>query len=210
MARRDTKGSAMIRESAPVLSRSPLNFVGNVEPAELMQPVADVVVMDGFVGNIVLKMFEATTRYVALLIRQELRGDPLSSAWRGHWRGQPSTASAIAWIPLALAARHCWASTGLSLLGMAATRRSASATRSSKRGRRCGKMSSARSPAASSGRPSRPETGEMQLTRHDRKRVVITGLGVVSPFWRPGGVLGCHNAGRVWRQTAANGRYFAI
>ena len=75
----DTKGSAMIRESAPVLARSPLNFVGNVEPAELMQPVADVVVMDGFVGNIVLKMFEATTRYVALLIRQELRGDPLSA-----------------------------------------------------------------------------------------------------------------------------------
>ena len=74
----DIKGNALIRESSDILRRSELNFVGNVEPAELMGSVADVVVMDGFVGNIVLKMFEATSRYVALLIRQELRGDALS------------------------------------------------------------------------------------------------------------------------------------
>ncbi|MYE78043.1 MAG: phosphate--acyl-ACP acyltransferase, partial [Chloroflexi bacterium] len=39
----------------------------------------DVVVMDGFVGNIVLKMFEATAQYMATLIRHEFRNDLLSS-----------------------------------------------------------------------------------------------------------------------------------
>ena len=55
-----------------------MNFVGNVEPVQLMNSVADVIVMDGFVGNIVLKMFEATTHYVATLIRQEFRNDAIS------------------------------------------------------------------------------------------------------------------------------------
>ncbi len=75
----DTKGNLLIRESAELLRHSNLNFVGNVEPVELMGPVADVVVMDGFVGNIVLKMFEATAHYVATLIRQEFRNDLLST-----------------------------------------------------------------------------------------------------------------------------------
>ncbi len=75
----DTKGNLLIRESAELLRHSNLNFVGNVEPVELMGSVADVVVMDGFVGNIVLKMFEATAHYVATLIRQEFRNDVLST-----------------------------------------------------------------------------------------------------------------------------------
>lgn len=75
----DTKGNLLIRESAELLRHSGLNFVGNVEPVELMGTVADVIVMDGFVGNIVLKMFEATAHYMATLIRQEFRNDLLSS-----------------------------------------------------------------------------------------------------------------------------------
>lgn len=74
----EIKGNLLIREAAELLTRSNMNFVGNVEPVELMSSVADVVVMDGFVGNIVLKMFEATTHYVATLIRQELRNDLIS------------------------------------------------------------------------------------------------------------------------------------
>lgn len=73
-----TKGNLMIREAADLLRRSKMNFVGNVEPVQLMNSVADVIVMDGFVGNIVLKMFEATAHYVATLIRQEFRNDALS------------------------------------------------------------------------------------------------------------------------------------
>ena len=74
----DTKGNLLIREAADLLRRSKMNFVGNVEPVQLMTSVADVIVMDGFVGNIVLKMFEATAHYVATLIRQEFRNDALS------------------------------------------------------------------------------------------------------------------------------------
>jgi len=73
-----TKGNLLIREAADLLRRSKMNFVGNVEPVQLMNSVADVVVMDGFVGNIVLKMFEATAQYVAALIRQEFRKDAFS------------------------------------------------------------------------------------------------------------------------------------
>ena len=75
----DTKGNLLIRESTDILTRSKLNFVGNVEPVQLMGSVADVIVMDGFVGNIVLKMFEATAQYVATLIRQEIRNDMIST-----------------------------------------------------------------------------------------------------------------------------------
>ena len=74
----EIKGNLLIREAAELLRRSKMNFVGNVEPVQLMTSVADVVVMDGFVGNIVLKMFEATTHYVATLIRQEFRNDAFS------------------------------------------------------------------------------------------------------------------------------------
>ena len=74
----DTKGNLLIREAAELLRRSKMNFVGNVEPVQLMGSVADVIVMDGFVGNIVLKMFEATAHYVATLIRQEFRNDAIS------------------------------------------------------------------------------------------------------------------------------------
>ncbi len=74
----DTKGNQLIREAAALLRDSRLNFVGNVEPAHLMNPIADVIVMDGFVGNIVLKMFEATAHYMAKLIRQEFRKDAIS------------------------------------------------------------------------------------------------------------------------------------
>jgi len=75
----DIKGNLLIREAADLLRRSGVNFVGNVEPVELMRSVADVIVMDGFVGNIVLKLFEATTYYFASLIRQEFRNDIFST-----------------------------------------------------------------------------------------------------------------------------------
>ncbi len=74
----DTKGNQLIREGAKLLRNSRFNFVGNVEPVQLMHSVADVIVMDGFVGNIVLKMFEGTAHYLATLVRQEIRKDALS------------------------------------------------------------------------------------------------------------------------------------
>lgn len=71
----ETKGNSAIQTATSLLQDSNINFVGHVEPVELMTSKADVVVMDGFVGNIVLKMFEATARYFTNIIRDELRND---------------------------------------------------------------------------------------------------------------------------------------
>lgn len=75
----DNKGNALIKETALLLQKTSLNFIGHIEPSELMTSKADVILMDGFVGNIVLKMFEATARYMGNLIREELTSNIVSS-----------------------------------------------------------------------------------------------------------------------------------
>jgi glycerol-3-phosphate acyltransferase PlsX len=53
------KGTRVIQRAFSLLNRSPLNFVGNVEPRDLLTGKADAVVCDGFTGNIFLKLFES-------------------------------------------------------------------------------------------------------------------------------------------------------
>lgn len=52
------KGMTVVQRAFTLLERSPLRFIGNVEPQELFMDRTDAVVCDGFVGNILLKMFE--------------------------------------------------------------------------------------------------------------------------------------------------------
>ena len=52
------KGMKVIQRAFTLLERSPLNFIGNVEPQGLFSDRTDAVVCDGFVGNILLKMYE--------------------------------------------------------------------------------------------------------------------------------------------------------
>jgi glycerol-3-phosphate acyltransferase PlsX len=54
----ETKGNAQVLEAAKLLRQAPINFIGNVEGKDLFHNPADVVVVDGFVGNVVLKMGE--------------------------------------------------------------------------------------------------------------------------------------------------------
>ena len=54
----ETKGNRLVRESYRLLKKTNLNFVGNIEGQNLSRGVADVVVTDGFTGNIVLKTME--------------------------------------------------------------------------------------------------------------------------------------------------------
>jgi glycerol-3-phosphate acyltransferase PlsX len=68
------KGNEMIREAAGLIRQLPLNFIGNVEPKDVMRGHADVVISDGFVGNIFIKSLEAGTSALTDLIRQELMG----------------------------------------------------------------------------------------------------------------------------------------
>jgi glycerol-3-phosphate acyltransferase PlsX len=63
------KGNQLVRDTYPLLKAAGLNFIGNVEGKELMAGQADVVVTDGFTGNILLKSSEA----VALLIIDTIR-----------------------------------------------------------------------------------------------------------------------------------------
>ncbi|EJY55859.1 fatty acid/phospholipid synthesis protein PlsX [Alicyclobacillus hesperidum URH17-3-68] len=54
----DSKGNAVVKQTFTLLSQSQLHFIGNVEAREMMAGCADVVVCDGFVGNVVLKLAE--------------------------------------------------------------------------------------------------------------------------------------------------------
>ncbi len=73
------KGNQLTVSSTEMMHHYPLNFVGNIEPINLMNNEVDVIVSDGFVGNILIKTFEATTRYLGNIIRDELRKNPISS-----------------------------------------------------------------------------------------------------------------------------------
>jgi glycerol-3-phosphate acyltransferase PlsX len=70
------KGNAQVKATAQLLKASSLNFVGNVEPHDLPRNVAEVVVCDGFVGNIVLKLTEGLGRAISEHIRSALGHSP--------------------------------------------------------------------------------------------------------------------------------------
>ena len=66
------KGNQVVRETSELFAKSGLNFVGNIEPKEMLAGHADVIVADGFVGNIALKSMEALGDALFDLIRQEI------------------------------------------------------------------------------------------------------------------------------------------
>jgi len=71
----ETKGSELVRDVHDVLKASSLNFVGNVEGHDVFTGKVDVVVMDGFTGNVVLKAVETCAELVVDLIREEIGRD---------------------------------------------------------------------------------------------------------------------------------------
>jgi glycerol-3-phosphate acyltransferase PlsX len=66
------KGNNLVRETFPLLQSSGLNFIGNVEGKELFGGKVDVVVTDGFTGNILLKSSEAVAKLITDMLRQTL------------------------------------------------------------------------------------------------------------------------------------------
>ncbi|WP_186577505.1 phosphate acyltransferase PlsX [Aquibacillus kalidii] len=87
----DGKGNDLTKKAFNLLQQAPINFIGNVEARDLLDGVADVVVTDGFSGNIALKTIEGTaltmfsmmkdafmsnlkTKLAASLVKTELRG----------------------------------------------------------------------------------------------------------------------------------------
>jgi glycerol-3-phosphate acyltransferase PlsX len=72
------KGSTLVKEAFELFQAFDQNFVGNVEGKELIAAAADVVVTDGFTGNVVLKTIEAVAGMLNGLIRTELMSNPLT------------------------------------------------------------------------------------------------------------------------------------
>ena len=66
------KGNQLVRDTYPLLKASGLNFIGNVEGKEVLAGQADVVVTDGFTGNILLKSSEAVASLIVDTIREKI------------------------------------------------------------------------------------------------------------------------------------------
>jgi glycerol-3-phosphate acyltransferase PlsX len=66
------KGNSLIKETYPLLEKSSLNFIGNVEGRDVFQGNVDVIVCDGFVGNICLKVSEGLAEAAMLMLRDEI------------------------------------------------------------------------------------------------------------------------------------------
>jgi glycerol-3-phosphate acyltransferase PlsX len=77
------KGNELIREAHGGLSRAPVTFIGNLEAQELFSGRADVIVCDGFTGNIALKVGEGLVETVAAMLREELDASALTRV--GAW-----------------------------------------------------------------------------------------------------------------------------
>ncbi|MBV9042482.1 MAG: phosphate acyltransferase PlsX, partial [Acidimicrobiia bacterium] len=60
----ETKGTTLVKETRGLLAGAGLNFVGNVEGRDLMSDAADVVVTDGFTGNVALKTLEGSLKFL--------------------------------------------------------------------------------------------------------------------------------------------------
>ena len=69
------KGNQLIRDADHLLRQSNMNYIGNVEPKEIMRGEADVIVADGFLGNIFVKTFESSVSLLVSTIREEAKVD---------------------------------------------------------------------------------------------------------------------------------------
>ncbi len=66
------KGNALVKETYDLLKRSPLNFIGNVEGRDVYKGDVDVIVCDGFVGNISLKISEGLAEAAMQMLKREI------------------------------------------------------------------------------------------------------------------------------------------
>ncbi|MCJ7512779.1 MAG: phosphate acyltransferase PlsX [Anaerolineales bacterium] len=74
-----TKGNLLVKETYPLMQAAGLEFIGNLEPKEFFAGKADVLVTDGFSGNVMLKTSEAVSSFLIDLIRGEIRSSLLTS-----------------------------------------------------------------------------------------------------------------------------------
>ena len=68
----DHKGNELTREALGLIRKLPLNFIGNVEGRDLYNGRVDVIVCDGFIGNVALKISEGMVEAISMLLREAL------------------------------------------------------------------------------------------------------------------------------------------
>ncbi|MCL4302661.1 MAG: phosphate acyltransferase PlsX [Anaerolineae bacterium] len=76
----EDKGSMLVQEVTPLLKASNLNFVGNVEGKDIPAGLADVVVTDGFTGNVFIKGAEGVASMIVKALEREIKARPLAAA----------------------------------------------------------------------------------------------------------------------------------
>ena len=74
----ESKGTEYIKEAHQLLNKSRLHFIGNVEGRDIFNGRVDIVVCDGFVGNVVLKVSESIADVVSKLLKQELKRNAMT------------------------------------------------------------------------------------------------------------------------------------
>ncbi|MDO5057084.1 MAG: phosphate acyltransferase PlsX [Lautropia sp.] len=72
------KGNDVVKEAARLIRETPLNFIGNIEGNDVYAGKADVVVCDGFVGNVALKTSEGVAQMIGAFMRQEFSRNALT------------------------------------------------------------------------------------------------------------------------------------
>lgn len=74
----EIKGNEVVKRAGELLRESGLNFIGNVEGDDIYKGTADVVVCDGFVGNVALKTSEGLVQMIRAFLREEFSRNPLT------------------------------------------------------------------------------------------------------------------------------------
>ena len=74
----EDKGNILIQEVTPLLKASKLNFIGNVEGKDIPAGLADVIVTDGFTGNVYIKGAEGVASIILQILKKEIKSRPLA------------------------------------------------------------------------------------------------------------------------------------
>jgi glycerol-3-phosphate acyltransferase PlsX len=68
----ETKGNALVQETLPLIKNMGLNFHGPVEGRDIPEGLTDVVVADGFTGNVALKLYEGSAKVVFKMLKEQI------------------------------------------------------------------------------------------------------------------------------------------
>ena len=75
----ESKGTGFLKEAHTLLSESRLNFIGNLEGRDIYAGKADVIICDGYVGNVILKVSESVAYTIVELLKREIKNDIIAS-----------------------------------------------------------------------------------------------------------------------------------